>query len=83
MLLVDHDTSGIRSFILQENKTKSTDAANKGGKKTLLYLLIDTFHKEEDLGVKAQLSEAIRVLLLPPGDTPATEVSGSLTPTLA
>lgn len=67
LLLVDHDPSSIRAFVLKDGEGK--------GKRSLLSLIIETFHKEEDLGIKAQLSEAIRVLLIPPGEATAAEVS--------
>jgi protein phosphatase-4 regulatory subunit 3 len=68
MLLVDNDPNSIRGFVLKEHET-----AGKQG--TLLLALIKAFHKEEELGIKAQLAESIRVLLLPPGEASATEVS--------
>lgn len=68
MLLVDNDPSSIRSFVLKEHEVP-------GKQRTLMTAIISAFHKEEDLGVKAQLAEAIRVLLLPPGEAAATEVS--------
>lgn len=67
MLLVDNDPSSIRSFVLKEHE-------RPGKQQTLMTAIISAFHKEEDLGVKAQLAEAIRVLLLPPGEAAATEV---------
>lgn len=67
MLLVDNDPSSIRSFVLKEHEVP-------GKQRTLMTAVINAFHKEEDLGVKAQLAEAIRVLLLPPGEAAATEV---------
>lgn len=68
MLLVDNDPSSIRSFVLKEHESP-------GKQRTLLLAIINAFHKEENLGVKAQLAEAIRILLLPPGEAAATEVS--------
>lgn len=70
MLLVDHDTSSIRAFVLKEHDNK---------KRTLMASLIDCFHKEIELGVKTQLAEAIRVLLLPSGELLATEVTFAAT----
>lgn len=67
MLFIDNDINSIRSYILKvgEKDTK---------KKSLMFVLIDCFVKEQELGIKSQLAEAIRVLLLPPGDAAATEV---------
>lgn len=67
MLLVDNDPSSIRSFVLKEHE-------KPGKQRTLMTAIITAFHKEEDLGAKAQLAEAIRILLLPPGEAAATEV---------
>lgn len=66
MLLVDHDTGSIRNFVLKEQKD--------GKRKTLLHALIEALHGEQELGIKAQLAEAIRVLVLPAGEVAATEV---------
>ena len=67
MLIVDHDTASIRAYVLKEN--------GAGKKKTLLLALIEAFHGEQELGIKAQLAEAIRVLVLPAGEVLPTEVS--------
>ena len=67
MLLVDNDPSSIRSFVLKEHE-------KPGKQRTLMTAIINAFHTEEDLGAKAQLAEAIRILLLPPGEAAATEV---------
>lgn len=69
MLLVDSDPSSIRSFILKEHEKPGPKFQS-----TLMSGIIHAFHREEELGIKSQLAEAIRVLLLPPGDTAATEV---------
>ena len=66
MLIVDHDTASIRSFVLKEHAA--------GKKKTLMLALIEAFTGEQELGIKAQLAEAIRVLVLPAGEVLATEV---------
>jgi len=71
MLIVDHDTASIRAYVLKEN--------GAGKKKTLLLALIEAFHGEQELGIKAQLAEAIRVLVLPAGEVLPTETAAART----
>lgn len=72
MLIVDHDTASIRNFVLKEVKEGKSEKS-----KTLLTALIGAFQSEQELGVKAQLAEAIRVLVLPAGEVSATETAAS------
>lgn len=70
MLLVDNDPASIRAFVLK--------GQDKSGKhRNLMLAIIEAFHREDDLGIKAILAEAIRILLLPPGESSAAEVSQS------
>lgn len=54
MILIDHDPSGVRSYCL---------LSHEAGKRTLIAFLIDLFLHEEDLGIQAQMAEAIRILV--------------------
>lgn len=54
MNLVDHDPNNVRGYSLKQQ------AANK---RPLVVFLIELFHKEEDLGLKAQMADALRVLV--------------------
>lgn len=56
MAITEHDPSSIRLFILDQVDMND---------KTLLDVLINLLHNESDLGIKAQISEAIRVLMDP------------------
>lgn len=59
MLLVDHDPSNVRGYSLKQHAA---------GKRPLVLFLIELFHQEEDLGLKQQMSEALRVLVDAGGD---------------
>ncbi|KAL8284157.1 hypothetical protein RQP46_004906 [Phenoliferia psychrophenolica] len=59
MTLVDHDPNNVRGYSLKQHAA---------GKRALAVFLIELFHKEEDLGLKAQMSEALRVLVDAGGD---------------
>ncbi|KAM0793606.1 hypothetical protein ACM66B_001039 [Microbotryomycetes sp. NB124-2] len=52
--LVDHDSNNVRGYSLRQKNA---------GKRPLIELIVDLFHNEQDLGLKAQMSEALRVLL--------------------
>lgn len=54
MMLVDHDPNNVRGYSLKQHSA---------GKRPLVVFLIELFHAEEDLGLKAQMSEALRVLV--------------------
>ncbi|SCZ90217.1 BZ3500_MvSof-1268-A1-R1_Chr1-3g01846 [Microbotryum saponariae] len=54
MTLVDHDPNNVRSYSLKQHAAR---------KRPLMGFLIDLFLSEEDLGLKAQMSEALRVLV--------------------
>ncbi|KAK4704487.1 protein phosphatase 4 regulatory subunit 3, partial [Phenoliferia sp. Uapishka_3] len=59
MILVDLDPNNVRGYSLkQQNK----------GKRPLAVFLIELFQGEEDLGLKAQMAEALRVLVDAGGD---------------
>ncbi|KAI4215339.1 MAG: hypothetical protein LQ351_002239, partial [Letrouitia transgressa] len=63
--MIDHDATMVRAYIfksIQDNKTPLTD--------TLIELLL----VENDLGVKAQVADAIKVLLEPQQPPPSTDV---------
>ncbi|KAM0756516.1 DUF625-domain-containing protein [Meredithblackwellia eburnea MCA 4105] len=55
MTLVDHDPNNVRGYSLKQHAG--------GGKRALAMFLIELFHGEEDLGLKAQMAEALRVLV--------------------
>ena len=59
MSLVDHDPNNVRAYSLKQHAD---------GKTSLLVFLIGLFHDEEDLGTKAQMAEALRVLVDANGD---------------
>ncbi|KAI9719629.1 MAG: hypothetical protein M1812_003400 [Candelaria pacifica] len=65
--MIDNDAVTMRTYIfksISENQTPLTDT------------LIDLLLVEVDLGVKAQIADAIKVLLDPVSSTPATETLG-------
>ena len=66
MLLTDHDAAGIRAAVLKQ--------AEGGRKITLMTHLVQAFHREADLGLKTQLCEQIRILLMPSSDGNGPEV---------
>lgn len=59
MTLVDHDPTNVRGYSLKQQAA---------GKRPLVVFLLELFHDEEDLGLKAQMSEALRVLVDAGGD---------------
>lgn len=65
MNLVDHDPNNVRSYSLKQQTA---------GKRPLIIFLIELFHKEEDLGLKAQMAEALRVLVDAGGEGGPLEV---------
>lgn len=69
MMLVDHDPNNVRAYSLKQK------AAGVAGTRPLMALLIELFQNEEDLGLKAQMSEALRVLVDTGGDGGPLEVS--------
>lgn len=90
MSLVDHDPNGVRGWSLrgmnEEGKEEMEgDEKGKGkgkgmgkkrrGRKPLMEFLIELFKEEEDLGLKAQMSEALRVLVDAGGSGGPLEVS--------
>ena len=68
MNLVDHDPNNVRGYSLKQQAA---------GKRPLVLFLVELFHKEEDLGLKAQMSEALRVLVDAGGEGGPLEVSYS------
>ncbi|SCV68346.1 BQ2448_467 [Microbotryum intermedium] len=71
MTLVDHDPNNVRSYSLKQH------AANK---RPLMGFLIDLFLSEEDLGLKAQMSEALRVLVDAGGEAGPLEAPPRMRP---
>ena len=65
MTLVDHDPTNVRGYSLKQQAA---------GKRPLVVFLLELFHDEEDLGLKAQMSEALRVLVDAGGDGGPLEV---------
>ncbi|KAK4055090.1 Platinum sensitivity protein [Microbotryomycetes sp. JL201] len=63
--LVDHDSNNVRAYSLRQKNA---------GQRTLIELVINLFHDEQDLGLKAQMSEALRVLVDAVGDGVPFEV---------
>ncbi|GAA6010173.1 hypothetical protein JCM10207_005651 [Rhodosporidiobolus poonsookiae] len=79
MGVVDLDAMDVRAYCLRQGKEveaalEEAEGAEEGekegdakapaeGRRTMLGLLIDMFIREEDLGVKTQLAEALRVLV--------------------
>ncbi|BGP12316.1 hypothetical protein JCM10213_002580 [Rhodosporidiobolus nylandii] len=77
MNVVDLDAADVRGYCLRQGKDVDAaaeeaghEADKEGGEggeggapKTMLGVLIEMFKKEEDLGVKTQLAEALRVLV--------------------
>ncbi|KTW25915.1 hypothetical protein T552_03189 [Pneumocystis carinii B80] len=57
MAIIEHDPGYLRSFILNQ--------IDKDNDKSLLNVLINLLHDETDLGIKAQIFEAIRILMDP------------------
>ncbi|GAA5982206.1 hypothetical protein JCM11641_006225 [Rhodosporidiobolus odoratus] len=81
MNVVDLSASDVRSYCLRQGKEVEAaveEAAGEtgaegavevdGGRGTVLGVLIEMFKKEEDLGTKTQLAEALRVLVDVAGD---------------
>ncbi|KAK4052875.1 Platinum sensitivity protein [Microbotryomycetes sp. JL221] len=66
MSLVDHDSNNVRGYSLQQKQA---------GKRPLIEFLIELFHNEDDLGLKAQMSEALRVLVDAVGEGGPIEAS--------
>lgn len=66
MMLVDHDPNNVRGYSLKQHGL---------GKRPLVVFLIELFHTELDLGLKAQMSEALRVLVDAGGNGGPLEVS--------
>jgi protein phosphatase-4 regulatory subunit 3 len=66
MALVDHDPTNVRAYSLKQHAK---------GKRPLVVFLIEMFHNELDLGLKQQMSEALRVLVDAGGDGGPLEVS--------
>lgn len=62
MAVIDHDPKLIRSFIIEQN-TK--------GEVTLCDTLVKLLISEKDLGIKAQMAEAMRLLVDPSAGPPA------------
>jgi hypothetical protein len=54
MILIDHDPASVRNYCYTQHEA---------GTRALLVFLIDIFHTDPDLGLKAQLAEALRVLV--------------------
>lgn len=69
MTLVDHDPNNVRGYSLRQQE---------GGKRPLASFLVDLFQKEDDLGLKAQMGEALRVLVDAGGEGGSLEVSFSM-----
>lgn len=87
MSLVDHDSNNVRAYSLKRKNegeaekearegTSGEAGAPAGGgqKKPLMEFLIELFIGEEDLGLKAQMSEALRVLVDAGGEGGPLEV---------
>ena len=66
MNLVDHDPNNVRGYSLKQQVA---------GKRPLVLFLVELFHREKDLGLKAQMSEALRVLVDAGGEGGPLEVS--------
>lgn len=73
MTLVDHDPSSVRGYSLKQHAA---------GKRPLVVFLIELFHAEEDLGLKAQMAEALRVLVDAGGEGGPLEVREGFSYTL-
>ncbi|KDE09645.1 hypothetical protein MVLG_00051 [Microbotryum lychnidis-dioicae p1A1 Lamole] len=71
MTLVDHDPNNVRSYSLKQHAAR---------KRPLMGFLIDLFLSEEDLGLKAQMSEALRVLVDAGGEGGPLEAPPRLRP---
>lgn len=56
MTLIEHDPASVRGHSLRQHEAKADS-------RTLMRFIIDLFHSEPDLGIKAQFAEAIRVLV--------------------
>jgi protein phosphatase-4 regulatory subunit 3 len=54
MIIIDHDPGSVRKYCQRQHEA---------GTRALLVFLIDIFHTDPDLGLKAQLAEALRVLV--------------------
>lgn len=54
MMVIDHNPNGVRSYCLKQDSQ---------GKRTLVQFLIELLLSERDLGVQAQMAEAIKVLV--------------------
>jgi protein phosphatase-4 regulatory subunit 3 len=68
MNLVDHDPNNVRGYSLQQHSLE---------KRPLVVFLVELFNKEPDLGLKAQMAEALRVLVDAGGEGGPLEVSSS------
>lgn len=69
MTLVDHDPNNVRGYSIKQHNA---------GKRPLAMFLMELFEQEEDLGLKAQMSEALRVLVDAVGEGGPLEVRSFL-----
>ena len=54
MLIIEHDADSVRMSILDKKEAK---------KPSIMRILIDHLHEEEDMGIKSQIVEVLRILL--------------------
>lgn len=66
MAIIDHDPKLIRGFILEQSTS---------GQITLCENLVSLLHTEKDLGIKAQMAEAMRLLVDPSAGPPCENVN--------
>ncbi|CAD6928722.1 unnamed protein product [Tilletia controversa] len=68
MTIIEYDANSVRLHILEQAEQNS---------KPLMTVLVDLLHSEEDLGLKTQMAEAVRVLLETNSDGPSAALAAA------
>ncbi|KAE8224253.1 hypothetical protein CF319_g2831 [Tilletia indica] len=68
MTIIEYDANSVRLHILEQAEQNS---------KPLMTVLVDLLHNEEDLGLKTQMAEAVRVLLETASDGPSAALAAA------
>jgi protein phosphatase-4 regulatory subunit 3 len=68
MMVIDHNPAGVRAYCLSKATLTDDGAPAKGTTRSLVLFLIDLLLSETDLGIQAQMAEAIKVLVSTAGE---------------
>lgn len=78
MMLIDHHPNSVRSYCLKSTSETSEEEENpEHVGRSLVSFLISLLSAEEDLGIQAQIAEAIKVLAHAGGLSPAAAASNA------